>query len=406
MNLKHFNFKEGILYMEDTNLLELSESLETPYYAYSVESIRENCRSYKKNLSSSDLACYAVKANSNLSILSLIKDEGFGFDVVSGGELKRVLKIGADPKKIVFSGVGKTKEELKLACDQEIFSINVESEYELELLEELKKRPRISFRINPDIAAESHPYIETGKADCKFGISEEEALILAKRYGVEKINLVGVSAHIGSQITNSDLLVEAYEKLEKLADQLTSLGFEIDHIDVGGGLAIDYELEKNFLPDELIKKLKNFSSKYNLTLEPGRSIVAQAGVLITKVLGIKENGSQKFLIVDAGMNDLMRPSLYSARHKIDNLLESSEKKDLYSVVGPVCETADSFGAGFEVNATSGDFLAIYSAGAYGSSMGSNYNTRLKPAEILVDEENHKVIRKAETFDDLIKEEEI
>jgi diaminopimelate decarboxylase len=406
MNLKHFNFKEGILYMEDTNLLELSESLETPYYAYSVESIRENCRSYKKNLSSSDLACYAVKANSTLSILSLIKDEGLGFDVVSGGELKRVLKIGADPKKIVFSGVGKNKEELKLACDQEIFSINVESEYELELLEELKKRPRISFRINPDIAAESHPYIETGKADCKFGISEEEALILAKRYGVEKINLVGVSAHIGSQITNSDLLVDAYEKLEKLADQLTSLGFEIDHIDVGGGLAIDYELEKNFSPDELIKKLKNFSSKYNLTLEPGRSIVAQAGVLITKVLGIKENGSQKFLIVDAGMNDLMRPSLYSARHKIDNLLESSEKKDLYSVVGPVCETADSFGAGFEVNATSGDFLAIYSAGAYGSSMGSNYNTRLKPAEILVNEENHKVIRKAETFDDLIKEEEI
>ena len=392
--------------MEDTNLFELSESLETPYYAYSVESIRENCRSYKKNLSSSDLACYAVKANSNLSILSLIKDEGLGFDVVSGGELKRVLKIGADPKKIVFSGVGKTKEELKLACDQEIFSINVESEYELELLEELKKRPRISFRINPDIAAESHPYIETGKADCKFGISEQEALFLAKRYGVEKINLVGVSAHIGSQITNSDLLVEAYEKLEKLADQLTSLGFEIDHIDVGGGLAIDYELEKNFSPDELIKKLKNFSSKYNLTLEPGRSIVAQAGVLITKVLGIKENGSQKFLIVDAGMNDLMRPSLFSARHKIDNLLESSEKKDLYSVVGPVCETADSFGAGFEVNATSGDFLAIYSAGAYGSSMGSNYNTRLKPAEILVDEENHKVIRRAETFDDLIKEEEI
>ena len=229
---------------------------------------------------------------------------------------------------------------------------------------------------------------------------------MAKKYGTEKINLVGVSAHIGSQITNTDLLVEAYEKLENLADQLVSLGFEIDHIDVGGGLAIDYELEKNFSPDELIKKLKKFSSKYNLPLEPGRSIVAQAGVLITKVLGIKENGSQKFLIVDAGMNDLMRPSLYSARHKIENLVESSEKKDLYSIVGPVCETADSFGSDFEVSANAGDYLVVYSAGAYGSSMGSNYNTRLKPAEILVDQKSHKVIRKAETFDDLIKEEEL
>ena len=295
---------------------------------------------------------------------------------------------------------------MKLACDHEIFSINLESEYELELLEQLNKTPRISFRINPDIAAESHPYIETGKADCKFGISEDEALTLAKKYGTEKIKLVGVSAHIGSQITNTDLLVEAYEKLENLADQLVALGFEIDHIDVGGGLAIDYELEKNFSPDELIKKLKKFSSKYDLTLEPGRSIVAQAGVLITKVLGIKENGSQKFLIVDAGMNDLMRPSLYSARHKIDNLVESSEKKGLYSVVGPVCETADSFGSDFEVSANAGDYLVVYSAGAYGSSMGSNYNTRLKPAEILIDQKNHKVIRKAETFDDLIKEEEL
>ena len=259
MNLKNFNFNEGVLYSEDTNLLELSDSLETPFYVYSAETIRENCRSYKTGLSSSDLACYAVKANSNLSILSLIKDEGLGFDVVSGGELQRVLKIGADPKKIVFSGVGKSKEELKLACDHEIFSINVESEYELELLEQLNQTPRISFRINPDIAAESHPYIETGKADCKFGISEEDALTLAKKYGTEKINLVGVSAHIGSQITNTDLLVEAYEKLENLAGQLVSLGFEIDHIDVGGGLAIDYELEKNFSPDELIKKLKKLN---------------------------------------------------------------------------------------------------------------------------------------------------
>lgn len=406
MNLKHFNFNDGILYAESINLLNLAKSLETPFYVYSAETIKENCRSYKKGLSPSDLACYAIKANSNLSILSLIKDEGLGFDVVSGGELKRVLKIGADPNKIVFSGVGKTRDELRLACDHEIFSINVESEYELVLLEELKKKPRISFRINPDIAAESHPYIETGKADCKFGISEEEALTLANKYGVEKINLVGVSAHIGSQITNTELLIEAYEKLEKLADQLVSLGFKIDHIDVGGGLAIDYELKKSFSPDELIKKLKNFSSKYNLTLEPGRSIVAQAGVLITKVLGIKENGSQKFLIVDAGMNDLMRPSLYKARHKIDNLMESSEDKDLYSVVGPVCETADSFGADFKVSATVGDYLVIYSAGAYGSSMGSNYNSRLKPAEILINRENYKVIRKTEVFDDLIKEEEV
>jgi diaminopimelate decarboxylase len=406
MNLEQFNYLNNNLHIEDVDLVDLASNIETPFYVYSSKTIKDNCKSYLKNLSTNDLVCYAVKANSNLSILSLIKDEGLGFDVVSGGELKRVLQIGADPRRIVFSGVGKSKSELILACEANIFSINVESEYELNILEEINKKPRISFRINPDIAAESHPYIETGKADCKFGISEDEALLLAKKYSPDNLNLVGVSAHIGSQITNTELLIDSYIKLENLADQLCSMGYQIDHIDIGGGLAVDYELEKTFEPEELIKRIKSVSSKYNLTLEPGRSIVAQSGALVTKVLGIKENGSQRFVIADAGMNDLMRPSLYKARHKIENLVNSQTKKELYSVVGPVCETADSFGSDFEINAKAGDYLAIYSSGAYGSSMGSNYNSRLKPAEILIEGSHHKVIRKLESFKDLIKEEEI
>ena len=242
MRPNNFNFKNGILNVEDMSLNDVLANFSTPFYIYTKASILESCEAYLSNIESTDLVCFAVKANSNLQLLKILAEAGLGFDVVSGGELSRVIKIGADPKKIVFSGVGKTKAELAKAAELEIFSINVESSYELENIIELEKNPRVSFRINPDMSGDTHPYIETGKADCKFGISEVEAISLAKKYSPEEINLVGITAHIGSQITNTDLFLELLEKLKSLASQFEAYGHSIDHVDVGGGLAIDYKM--------------------------------------------------------------------------------------------------------------------------------------------------------------------
>ena len=406
MRPDNFTFKEGKLFLEGISIEEITREIPTPFYLYSKASLDASCEAYMSNMASSDLVCYSVKANNNLNILRSFVDKGLGFDVVSGGELQKVIKAGANPRKIVFSGVGKTKEELKLAADLDIYSINVESAFELKNIIDLNKNPRISFRINPDMKGDTHPYIETGKADCKFGMSEEEALLLAKQFSNEQMNLVGLTAHIGSQITDTGLYLELLAKLQSLAGEMEALGHPIDHLDVGGGLAIDYEIKTNFDPSELVKKIKSKTEKYDLLLEPGRSIIAQAGVLVTKVIGVKENGQRKFLVVDAGMNDLMRPSLYNARHKIENILCSENKGDIYSVVGPVCETADSFGDDFSISAKEADHLVIYSAGAYGSSMSSNYNLRLKPAEILVSGTNFSEIRKAESFEDTLQLEDI
>ena len=406
MRPDNFTFKEGKLFLEGISIEEITREIPTPFYLYSKASLDASCEAYMSNMASSDLVCYSVKANNNLNILRSFVDKGLGFDVVSGGELQKVIKAGANPRKIVFSGVGKTKEELKLAADLDIYSINVESAFELKNIIDLNKNPRISFRINPDMKGDTHPYIETGKADCKFGMSEEEALLLAKQFSNEQMNLVGLTAHIGSQITDTGLYLELLAKLQSLAGEMEALGHPIDHLDVGGGLAIDYEIKTNFDPSELVKKIKSKTEKYDLLLEPGRSIIAQAGVLVTKVIGVKENGQRKFLVVDAGMNDLMRPSLYNARHKIENILCSENEGDIYSVGGPVCETADSFGDDFSISAKEADHLVIYSAGAYGSSMSSNYNLRLKPAEILVSGTNFSEIRKAESFEDTLQLEDI
>ena len=406
MRPDNFTFKEGKLFLEGISIEEITREIPTPFYLYSKASLDASCEAYMSNMASSDLVCYSVKANNNLNILRSFVDKGLGFDVVSGGELQKVIKAGANPRKIVFSGVGKTKEELKLAADLDIYSINVESAFELKNIIDLNKNPRISFRINPDMKGDTHPYIETGKADCKFGMSEEEALLLAKQFSNEQMNLVGLTAHIGSQITDTGLYLELLAKLQSLAGEMEALGHPIDHLDVGGGLAIDYEIKTNFDPSELVKKIKSKTEKYDLLLEPGRSIIAQAGVLVTKVIGVKENGQRKFLVVDAGMNDLMRPSLYNARHKIENILSREKEDDIYSVVGPVCETADSFGDDFSISAKEADHLVIYSAGAYGSSMSSNYNLRLKPAEILVSGTNFSEIRKAESFEDTLQLEDI
>lgn len=401
MRPDNFIYNEGRLFLENTSIENVIKEIPTPFFLYSNATIEASCEAYTSNIDSSDLVCYSVKANNNLNILKILVKKGLGFDVVSEGELKKVIKAGADPKRIVFSGVGKTFSELKLAADLGIYSINVESAFELEKIIKLETKPRISFRINPDMEGDTHPYIETGKADCKFGMSEEDALLLAKKFSNKDINLVGLTAHIGSQITDTNLYLDLLKKLQSLAGEMENLGHPIDHLDIGGGLAIDYEMQTSFDPSELVKKIKKETGKYDLLLEPGRSIIAQAGALVTEVIGIKENGQRKFIVVNAGMNDLMRPSLYNARHKIENI-SASEDGETYSIVGPVCETADSFGDDFIISAKEGDNLIIYSAGAYGSSMGSNYNLRLRPSEILVSGAEFSTIRRAESFEDTLK----
>ena len=406
MRPDYFSKNSECLWIENLELSEICKEVQTPFYIYSQASIEAAANSYLKNAGNTDLICYSVKANSNINLLKILAQLGMGFDVVSVGELKRALKAGATANKIVFSGVGKSAADLAFAAEQKIYSINIESHQEIELLKNLPNNPRISLRINPDMAANTHPYIETGKSDCKFGISETEALEIAKTYSPEEINLVGISAHIGSQITDVSLFLELAEKLKNLATHLKNLGHNIDHLDVGGGLAIDYQLEKQYDPAQLVKDLKSSITDYDLLMEPGRSIVAQSGAVVTSVITKKTNGQRDFLVVDVGMNDLMRPALYSARHAIEEIKNSDNASKEYEVVGPVCETADSFGAGHLLNADAGDQLIIYSTGAYGSSMGSNYNSRPKPAEILVSKDKYTVIRKAESFEDLIKLEEI
>ena len=406
MRPDYFSKNSECLWIENLELSEICKEVQTPFYIYSQASIEAAANSYLKNAGNTDLICYSVKANSNINLLKILAQLGMGFDVVSVGELKRALKAGATANKIVFSGVGKSAADLAFAAEQKIYSINIESHQEIELLKILPNNPRISLRINPDMAANTHPYIETGKSDCKFGISETEALEIAKTYSPQEINLVGISAHIGSQITDVSLFLELAEKLKNLAAQLKNLGHKIDHLDVGGGLAIDYQLEKQYDPAQLVKDLKSSITDYDLLMEPGRSIVAQSGAVVTSVITKKTNGQRDFLVVDVGMNDLMRPALYSARHVIEEVKNSDNASTEYEVVGPVCETADSFGAGHLLNSDAGDQLIIYSTGAYGSSMGSNYNSRPKPAEILVSKDKYTVIRKAESFEDLIKLEEI
>ena len=406
MRPDYFSKNSECLWIENLELSEICKEVQTPFYIYSQASIEAAANSYLKNAGNTDLICYSVKANSNINLLKILVQLGMGFDVVSVGELKRALKAGATANKIVFSGVGKSAADLAFAAEQKIYSINIESHQEIELLKNLPNNPRISLRINPDMAANTHPYIETGKSDCKFGISETEALEIAKTYSPQEINLVGISAHIGSQITDVSLFLELAEKLKNLATHLKNLGHNIDHLDVGGGLAIDYQLEKQYDPAQLVKDLKSSITDYDLLMEPGRSIVAQSGAVVTSVITKKTNGQRDFLVVDVGMNDLMRPALYSARHVIEEVKNSDNASTEYEVVGPVCETADSFGAGHLLNSDAGDQLIIYSTGAYGSSMGSNYNSRPKPAEILVSKDKYTVIRKAESFEDLIKLEEI
>lgn len=409
--MDHIKRTDGELFIDGVSLTEIAEEYGTPSYVYSESLIKQNLEEYTSSVRKEDKICYAVKSNSNLSILKLLADNGSGFDVVSGYELQRCLIAGADPKKIIFSGVGKTEKEISLALQNKIFSINIESESELERIirisEALEIKADCFIRLNPEISSESHPYIQTALKSSKFGVDTDTAIKIAKLIKESKqVNLIGIASHIGSQISKESLVLENLDSLLNVLKILEKNDQKINYVDIGGGFGITYKDEKNLSPSKLLPKIiDKVGPKINIILEPGRSISGKAGILITKTEYIKESKDQNFIVVDAGMNDLMRPSLYEAWHKIEPVVESkSPTENSYKLVGPICESADQFGEGLHIAVNQGDLIAIFDTGAYGFSMASNYNTRTKPAEVLVSQGNIRLIRSRETFEDIISQE--
>ena len=406
-----FKYIDGSLHCEGVDLSAIEEKHGTPSYVYSKKTIEENAKAYVNSFTNTrNLACFAVKSLSNLSILKIIKNAGCGFDIVSGGELHRVLSIGAEPKKIIFSGVGKTKNEIQQGINSGILSFNVESESELYRIEkiagDIESPAPISIRINPDIDSGGHDYITTGRKGDKFGISDTRKVIDLCKHAHQSKNLkvVGLACHIGSQILDLAGFVKAADKIFELADELANFNISLDFLDLGGGLGISYENEVPPSPLDLIScledKFKN--RKERLILEPGRSICANAGVLLTKVEYIKDN----FVIVDAAMNDLLRPSLYKAHHDVCNVEDKQNNLKKWTVVGPVCESSDFLSKNASLDVHEDDLIAVKNAGAYGFVMASNYNSRPKACEILVDGDQTKIIRQRETLDDLLEKEKI
>ena len=401
----------GSLHCEGVDLSLIGERYATPSYVYSKKTIEENAKAYVNSFTNSrNLACFAVKSLSNLSILKIIKDAGCGFDIVSGGELHRVLSIGTDPKKVIFSGVGKTKDEIQQGINSGILSFNVESESELYRIEKIadniESPAPISIRINPDIDSGGHDYITTGRKGDKFGISDTRKVVDLCKHAHQSKNLkiVGLACHIGSQILDLEGFIKSADKIFELADELANFDISLEFLDLGGGLGISYENEVPPSPLDLIScledKFKN--RRERLILEPGRSISANAGVLLTRVEYIKDN----FLIVDAAMNDLLRPSLYKAHHDVCNVEDKKDNLKKWTVVGPVCESSDFLAKNAYLDVHEDDLIAIKDAGAYGFVMASNYNSRPKACEILVDGEQSKIIRQRETLDDLLEKEKI
>jgi diaminopimelate decarboxylase len=400
---------------------KLAREYGTPLYVYSADHIAERFGLFAEAFASvPHLVCYSVKANSALAILKLLDGLGSGFDIVSGGELERVLTVRRRAaRRVVFSGVGKTAAEIDLALDSDILIFNVESEGELDLLaaraSKAGKRARFALRVNPDVFAETHPYISTGLREHKFGIDIAEARALyARSVGSKYLEARGVSVHIGSQIRASEPFGAAAARVVSLIEELLADGHSITSVDLGGGLGIEYDASVAFDPaarvaayaSALQQAMAPLSSKIQLLLEPGRFLVAQAGALITEVLYVKQNGAKKFVITDAGMNDLIRPSLYGAHHEIVPVApESGLASEVVDVVGPVCESGDFFARDRSLPPVKpGDLLAILDAGAYGLSLSSNYNTRPRPAEVLVEGKHAKLIRRRETMRDLLSPE--
>ena len=400
--------KEGNLFVENILGAELAKKYGTPAFIYSSEVIRNNYALYSNQKRADDLICYAVKANSNLNILKMLVDIGSGFDVVSGNELKKCLLAGADKNKIVFSGVAKSEEEITHAIENEILSINIESINEYKRIEKisssLNKKVKCALRVNPDITIGSHKYIETGAKSSKFGLGKKDVNEVSElALKSDNIELTTIACHIGSQISDENLILQSLDYIFVIAEELKKQGHEISCLDIGGGLGIKYHNEKKGDPALLIKEIKRRlnGTNYKFILEPGRSIIGNAGILISKVEYIKEAGDKKFAIVDTGMNDLIRPSLYEAWHGVMELENRKVKSEKYDIAGPVCETGDVLATDRELRILPNDIIALMDVGAYGSVMSSNYNSRLKPVEILVTGDKAEVIRRRESFEDLI-----
>lgn len=404
-----FDYQNGELYAEALPLSAIAEQYATPCFVYSRQAIEQAWLAWDQALTGTPhLVCYAVKANSNLAVLNLLARLGAGFDIVSVGELERVLAAGGEPSRIVFSGLGKTAEEMRRALQVGIHCFNVESTAELERLQqvaaELGVKAPISLRVNPDVDAMTHPYISTGLKENKFGIDIAKAPEVYRRAAqLANIEICGVDCHIGSQLTDDTPFIDALDRLLALIDLLAEEGIRIRHLDLGGGLGVTYRDEVPPTPAAYLQKVKTQIGARDLTLlfEPGRSIVANAGVLLTRVNLLKPTEHKNFAIVDAAMNDLIRPALYSAWMAIDAVVPRDDvTPQLWDIVGPVCETGDFLGKDRELALAEGDLLAVRSAGAYGFVMSSNYNTRARAAEVMVDGQQSHLIRRRETLSEL------
>ncbi len=405
---QYFHYQQDQLFVENVALAAIAERFGTPAYVYSRAALSEAYRQYAEALKGREhLICFAVKSNPNLSILKLFAKLGAGFDIVSGGELQRVLAAGGEAGKVVFSGVGKSEAEMRQALDAGILCFNVESEAELVRLNEVAgsmgKIAPISFRVNPNVDAKTHPYISTGLKQSKFGVAYTDALTLYRKASkMQHLRITGIDCHIGSQLTEVSPFVAAAEKVLLLVDTLAQEGIKLEHIDLGGGLGICYQDETPpsiaEYANALLSALHGRTEK--LIVEPGRVLVGNAGVLLTKVEYLKPGEEKNFAIVDAAMNDLMRPALYDAYHAILPVVRRTLPLQQYEVVGPVCESGDFLGHARDLAIEQGDLLALMSAGAYGMSMSSNYNTRPRVAEIMVDGAEVKLIREREKVEQL------
>jgi diaminopimelate decarboxylase len=409
-----FSRKKGSLHVEDVPVARIAAEVGTPCYVYSRAALRENYGAYARGFGEiPHVVCYSVKACSNVAILRVLAKEGAGFDVVSGGELARVIRAGGDPGKVVFSGVGKTEDEVREALNAGILMFNVESPGELDVLDRtaraLGKRAPVALRINPDVDPKTHPYISTGLRSSKFGISIERAFEdYARARSLPGIEIVGADCHIGSQLTSVEPFREAVGRMLRLVDRLTEAGIPLRYLDMGGGLGITYDAESPPSHEAYASVLVEAIEGRELTVlvEPGRSIAGNAGILLTRVLYHKTNYEKNFVVVDAAMNDLARPALYDAYHAIE-AAEDGAQTITADVVGPICETGDFFARNREVPSVApGGLIVIRSAGAYGFSMSSNYNTRPRAAEVLVDGARFDVIRRRETLEDLLAPERI
>ncbi|MVF14043.1 diaminopimelate decarboxylase [Ketobacter sp. MCCC 1A13808] len=405
--MSQFHYQNQTLFAEQVAVNRIADAVGSPCYVYSRQALENHWQAFDEAFGTHPhLICYAVKANSNLAVLNVLAQQGAGFDIVSQGELERVLKAGGDAGKVVFSGVGKLPEEMRRALQVGVYCFNVESEAELETLNgvagEMGKIAPVSLRVNPDVDAQTHPYISTGLKENKFGIDIDRAITVFERAAeLPNIKVTGIDCHIGSQLTSVTPFMDALDRLLDRIDELGAKGIQLEHMDIGGGLGVRYRDEQPPTPGDYVSALleKLGSRKIKILMEPGRAIAANAGIMLTRVLLLKSTEAKHFAVVDGAMNDLIRPSLYSAWQNIIPVTPRAGQTQSYDIVGPVCETGDFLGKDRELSIAPGDLLAICSAGAYGFVMSSNYNSRNRAAEVMVDGDAFYTVRRRETYED-------